>query len=157
VGADDAAPTKPCQSDEFRQFDFWLGTWTLTWEGGTGTNVITKELGDCVIEENFTSHDSLPFMGHSVSTYSTRKGLWLQTWVDNAGGYLDFEGGRVADSMILSRSYVDTSGAEIGQRMIFFNIEDDSLDWHWQRSIDGGKTWTLSWAIHYERRLEAEE
>lgn len=152
--ADDAAettPPPPCQTEHFRQFDFWIGTWDLAWEGGTGTNVISAKLGDCVIEENFISNDSPPFVGNSVSVYDTRSMMWKQTWVDNSGGYLDFVGGMVGDSMILKRSYVDTSGVERWQRMVFLNITADSLDWHWQKSTDG-EAWEMVWAIDYIRR-----
>jgi hypothetical protein len=37
-------------------------------------------------------------------------------------------------------------------RMIWRNIENASMDWHWQRSPDEGKTWEDSWVIHYQRR-----
>lgn len=141
----------PCSGLEYRQFDFWLGTWALSWEGGTGTNVISSEMGGCVIEENFTTSDDQPFVGNSLSVYDARSKTWKQTWVDNSGGYLDFEGGMVGDSMILARSFVDTSGTTRWQRMVFFNIEHDSLDWHWMKSTDG-KTWELAWAIHYTRQ-----
>ena len=42
VGAT-AAP--PCDAPEFRQFDFWLGEWTVTKPDGqlAGTNRISRE------------------------------------------------------------------------------------------------------------------
>ena len=48
-----------CATPEFRQLDFWLGDWDLSWplptgETGHGTNIITKSpFGDCVIKETF--------------------------------------------------------------------------------------------------------
>jgi hypothetical protein len=33
--------------------DFWLGSWTATWEGGGGTNTVTRELADLVVVERF--------------------------------------------------------------------------------------------------------
>jgi hypothetical protein len=36
--------------------------------------------------------------------------------------------------------------------MVFFNIKPDSLDWSWEASTDGGKTWTVQWPIHYARK-----
>ena len=147
-------PSGKCSSDEYRQFDFWIGHWDLSWgkgeTAGTGTNIITAELDDCVIEENFTSHDAQPFVGHSLSVYNPTDQLWRQTWVDNNGGYLDFEGGPDGDRMILSRE-ANKDGKTFLQRMVWYNIEDDSLDWNWERSVDSGVTWEVLWKIHYRR------
>jgi hypothetical protein len=33
--------------------DFWIGSWRVTWPGGTGTNEISRILDDRVIEEVF--------------------------------------------------------------------------------------------------------
>lgn len=150
----DSAATQisPCEVPEARQFDFWVGEWDLTWgEDGTGVNVITRELGDCVIIEHFDGTPAIPLRGMSVSTYDPRDGKWRQTWVDNSGSYLDFVGELAGDRMILSREVV-REGRRIRQRMVWYNIADDSLDWDWERSEDGGESWQLAWKIHYERR-----
>ena len=146
------APIQPCQGEEYRQFDFWIGEWDLSWgDSGRGSNRITLELDSCVIVENFTTAGEQPFVGRSVSTYNKYTEQWHQTWVDNNGTYLDFTGGLSADSMILIRRAVrgDTT---FHQRMVFFNIADDSLDWSWQRSDDGGSTWKILWHIDYTRQ-----
>jgi hypothetical protein len=151
--ADAASPPAPCSTPEGRQFDFWLGTWDLTWEGGTGTNVITSELGGCVIEENFDGRDAegKGLVGRSVSVYSPARGRWLQTWVDNSGGYLDFEGEWADGKMVLNRQ-AERDGKTFLQRMVFHNITDHALEWNWERSDDGGATWKPLWVIHYARR-----
>lgn len=152
LSAQSAGTPPPCSSPEFRQFDFWLGGWDLTWQdSGRGSNTITRELGDCVIVENFTTLDSAPFVGRSVSTFSRETGHWQQTWVDNQGSYLDFSGGMAGDSMILSRE-ARRNDSTFLQRMVFYNITPDSLDWSWQRSDDRGATWRPMWDIHYTRR-----
>jgi hypothetical protein len=136
---------------EARQFDFWLGEWDLTWgEGERGTNHISLILDGMVIQEEFDG-PSISLKGLSVSTFNTRLGQWQQTWVDNSGGYLDFSGGFADGKMILSRE-ADVEGKPIMQRMVFYNIAEDELDWNWERSGDGGETWQLVWHIHYQRR-----
>lgn len=148
----DSTAVRPCESPEFRQFDFWLGEWDLTWkDGGRGTNIITAELGNCVIVENFTTLDTTPFVGRSLSTFSQETNQWRQTWVDNQGSYLDFIGGLVGDSMILSRE-ARRNDSTFLQRMVFYHITPDSLDWSWERSDDQGTTWRPQWQIHYTRR-----
>lgn len=146
-------PSPPCSSPEARQFDFWVGDWDLTWEGGKGTNSVQAILGGCVIQENFDGRNAegKGLVGMSHSVYNPARGKWLQTWVDNQGGYLDFEGGWSDGKMILSRE-ASRNGQDFLQRMVFQNIGENELDWNWERSDDGGKTWTTNWAIHYVRR-----
>lgn len=141
---------KTCASEEAKQFDFWVGKWEATWEGGKGVNNISKILDGCVIFEEFDATPSSPMIGKSVSVYSKRTGKWHQTWVDNSGGYLDFVGQWQNDRMILSRSF-ELKDHNIMQRMVWYNITSDQFDWNWEKSVDGGKTWTVSWQIHYSR------
>lgn len=153
--AQDAADAgiSPCDRAEARQFDFWIGEWDLTWSDTVkGTNIITSELGNCVIEENFTSHENKPFIGHSLSVYNARLGKWQQTWVDNNGSYLEFLGDWFDGKMTLSRETVSKDGKLIQQRMIFHDITRKSLIWDWQSSDDNGHTWKTLWTINYKRK-----
>ena len=151
-----AQPSPCADAPGARQLDFWLGRWELRWgEDGRGTNTVQRILDGCIIEERFRG--TLPgglLVGRSHSAYDADAGTWRQTWVDNQGAYLDFTGGMQPDGrMILSRT--DTRGdAPVEQRMVFYNIEPDALDWRWERSGDGGRTWEVLWTIHYERRAE---
>ncbi len=154
-----AAAQSPCSSEEAGQLDFWVGTWDLTWPGGQGgtpegeagrgTNTITRELGGCVVHERFASETG--FEGESVSMF-TPKG-WRQTWVDNQGGYLLFTGGEADGAMELRTApFTNPQGREMVSRMTWRNVTADALDWHWQRSADGGATWADVWVIRYTRR-----
>ncbi|MCH9025376.1 MAG: hypothetical protein IH931_08590 [candidate division Zixibacteria bacterium] len=145
---------RPCSAPEAGHFDFWVGSWELTWNDTVkGTNVITKELDSCVIHEDF-SHPTENFYGQSYSVYNPTISVWQQTWVDNSGNYLDFEGGFKKGKMTLNRTFVGPKGKTVMQRMMFYNIADDSLDWSWESSLDDGKTWKQNWLIHYERASE---
>lgn len=140
---------------ENRQFDFWIGEWDLTWaENGRGRNVITKILDGKAILENFTSlpqDESPALVGISVSVYNAQTEQWQQTWVDNQGSYLDFVGGMVGDKMILLRDAV-IQGKPVQQRMVWADIEPDSINWSWERSSDEGVTWQVVWAIEYRKK-----
>ena len=150
-----ATAQTPCADAEARQLDFWLGEWDLTWQGGEGTNSITRRFGDCVIEENFAG--DMPaglFEGHSVSVWNPQLGQWQQTWVDNQGGYLTFTGGLDQDGVMRlygpERELAD--GRRAITRMSWVDVREESLNWHWERSFDGGATWEMVWLIHYQRR-----
>lgn len=152
---------QPCSSSEARQFDFWLGEWDLTWPaeqaGGepgeemTGSNHITRLFGNCVIEENFATGDR-SFLGRSLSVYDEGAATWRQTWVDSAGAYLSFSGGMDGDDMVLSTEPVSDGVDVVVNRMVFADITPGSLFWRWQKSTDGGDTWSDRWTIAYNRR-----
>lgn len=148
--------SSPCSYPEAKQFDFWVGTWKVEWvdkEGvkGKGTNTIRKILDSCVIEENFDGNPGTPLIGKSLSVFVPKLKKWKQTWVDNFSSYLDFTGEFIENKMILSRKLLDNEDKKIFQRMVFYNINKDSLDWNWERSSDEGKNWKLLWKIHYTR------
>ncbi len=158
-----AAPAASAHSaPEAKQFDFWLGEWELAWPGeqtglpagqiGRGTNSVKAILDGAVIQENFVDNAPNSLRGMSVSVYNQRLGKWQQTWVDNQGGYLDFAGEFKDGKMILARSATTKDGKEIMQRMVWHNIKPDELDWNWEASQDGGKTWQVNWQIHYKKK-----
>ena len=146
----------PCSTPEFRQMDFWVGTWDAHYAADTsqppgGTNVITREYGNCVIQEAFNGGPQAQgLIGHSVSTYHAPTRQWRQTWVDNQGGYFALTGGPVGDDFILTNTRITENMPH--QRMVFEDITPDSFTWRWQRSTDAGQTWTDAWVIHYVRR-----
>ena len=159
--ADSTTAPRPCDAPEFRQFDFWLGEWNLTsrmrkslgsdeWLESSARNSISIALDSCVIVEDFDGYPAAELKGMSVSTYNKRLGRWQQTWVDNQGGYLDFVGGMSNDSMILARETV-VNGRPRLQRMVFYDITENSLTWNWEMSTDSGKSWTLLWELKYAR------
>jgi hypothetical protein len=148
---------RPCSYTESSQLDFWVGTWDLSWKDPDGserkgTNVINKILGGCVIEENFNSGDKSGLIGRSYSVYNPVKKIWQQTWIDNSGAYLDLTGGMDGDKMILWRKTVNKAGKEMIQRMVFYEITQNSFYWNWENSTDDGKTWNLVWKIQYSRK-----
>jgi hypothetical protein len=134
-----------------RGFDFWLGEWRVSWdEEQGGINRIDKILDGKVIRERFDGRPAMPFRGMSLSVYDPRSELWRQTWVDNDGNYWAFTGRFQDGRMILSTEDV-VEGKPVLLRMVFYDIEADELEWNWERSEDGGRTWDLRWRIHYSR------
>jgi hypothetical protein len=150
-------PPNPCLQPEQKQLDFWVGDWDLTWPAqkdgqlAHGTNSIHRVLDSCVVEENFSAGSSGHLRGKSMSIFDIHSGQWRQTWVDNEGGYLDFTGTWKDSQMTLSREF-NQNGKLVQQRMVFKNIAPNEFDWSWESSNDSGKTWQVSWPIHYKRK-----
>ncbi|MEX2601574.1 MAG: hypothetical protein WD355_08005 [Balneolaceae bacterium] len=145
-------------------FDFWLGSWELTWEDsdGTlarGTNQIERILNQRVIREQFNAVSGAyeGYTGESYSVYQAASGTWKQTWVDNSGGYLDFTGEFDGDRRMFTRTALNPEGEQSHQRMVFYDITDDSFTWDWELSVDDGETWELRWRIQYERSDNGED
>lgn len=148
------AQTYGCDSPESKQLDFWLGEWELSYveEGKQrkSRNRITKTLDGCAVLEEFTGAPGTKLDGRSISTFDRFTQRWKQTWVDNTASYLDFNGGLEDGRMVFARQ-MQRDGKTIGQRMVFADVQRDSLKWQWQRSDDGGKSWTTQWEIDYRR------
>jgi hypothetical protein len=147
-------PASPpsCDSAEHRQMDFWLGEWRLTWQGGTGTNRITRDFKNCVIVENFSESpaNKPPHLrGMSVSSYQPLNRMWRQTWVDDQNGYYHLSGGAKPDGTFVLQT-VRMGREPKMTRMVFEKITRDSLTWRWQESEDGAE-WTDRWVIQYRR------
>ena len=139
-------------------FDFWVGQWDLTWDDGDGkvgkgTNHIIKTLDDKVIQENFEAVEGqlTGFKGTSISVYNANNKTWRQAWADNQGGYFNFMGDSDGKRRIFKTNPKEKGDQTIVLRMLFYDISDQALTWDWERSEDGGKTWSLSWRINYSR------
>jgi hypothetical protein len=126
-----AAKTSTCISEEFRQFDFWLGKWQVTERGQpAGRNEIQPDLGGCALFESWTSVDNT--RGRSVSFYDRRRQRWHQTWIDNRGGSLQLDGRIVAGSMVLEDQTDGASGKGTVNRITWTPNADGSVRQHWE-------------------------
>lgn len=140
-------------------FDFWVGNWEASWKEkgdtmGRGTNSIEKMLDGTVIQEHFQilEGQNEGFKGTSISVYQKQQNTWRQAWADNQGGYYDFTGKIDGDKRIFQTKVVEMGdGKELTQRMVFYDITEDSMTWDWESSEDGGESWTLNWRIFYKR------
>jgi len=132
------------------ELDFWLGSWRARWEGGEGTNTITRELDGKVVVERFEGRPSMELTGYSVSVFDAEADLWRQTWVDDQGSYFALTGGAEGDTFVLRVSTVH-GGVPVELRMVFYEIGVDSFRWLWERSVDAGATWSTAWEIDYMR------
>src|SRR5690348_13578108 len=129
--------------DGSRDFDFWIGTWDCTWEGGEGRNVVDWACGGRVVREAF---DAEPhgLVGTSLSVYDAVAERWVQTWMDSTGSWFHLTGARDDDGMELRTTTLDAAGYR--KRMRFTRIHPEGFEWDWSRSQDGD-SWEPLWAI----------
>lgn len=101
-------PPPKCQTDPgFKDFDFWVGHWSVSARSNgqhAGTNKITRMEGNCMLREEWTSAQG--GTGQSMNYYNPVTGKWRQLWVSaGAGGYvIDYEGSLRDGSMVMEGS-----------------------------------------------------
>ena len=83
----------------YQQFDFWLGTWTVTGPNGqvAGVNEITAEEQGCLLVERWRGASGST--GQSYNYYNPVTEKWRQVWV-SPGALIDYEGGLVAPGVM---------------------------------------------------------
>jgi hypothetical protein len=140
---------KPCNTPEYRQFDFWVGDWNVESAAAPGTvshNRITLINDGCTLREEYDTPQG--YVGTSLNFYDSRRKGWHQTWIDNQGGGLVLEGGMQGSDMVLQSAEAD---GQI-QRITWTPLADGRVRQHWQSSADSGKTWTTAFDGTYSRR-----
>ncbi len=144
--------------------DFWIGEWDLSvevpadpsaksWNRARGVSVIRSVLGGCAIEENFHADGpDAPWAGRSFSMYVPARKGWRQTWVDDSGSYLAFDGGPTPAGFALVGEEKIVEGNRTRMRMVFGEITRDALVWRWERGTEPAATWAPAMVIRYTRR-----
>ncbi len=144
----------PCEDAEFKQFDFWLGDWDVaSTADGThrGSSHISKEMGGCVVWENWTSASS-PYFGKSYNTWNPNLKRWEQYWVDTSAGVMFFHGelkNKIMDYW--TEDVPQVGGGTLLRHLQFFNLGPDKVRQFSQGSSDGGKTWHTEYDLIYTR------
>ena len=144
----------PCSQAMQRQFDFWIGEWTVSDPGGkpVGRSRIEATLDRCVIHEHWSGAGGSHGQSFNIFNAATRH--WEQFWVDNGGNRLYLKGGRVDGAMVL-RGTQDVPNAKTGmvqhERITWTPNADGSVRQLWETSTDDGKTWTVSFDGLYRK------
>jgi hypothetical protein len=158
------AAIKPgCADAHHREFDFWLGDWDVTlrvrkapdveeWAVARGTNRISSLLGGCAVEERFSADGPRePWAGRSLSRWVANEKRWRQAWVDDTGSFILLAGGMQGKDMVLTGEPQVRDGKNVQMRMVFTDIAASGMLWRWERTADGGATWTPQMIIEYRR------
>lgn len=143
---------KPCVGPEYRQFDFWIGEWTVERADGkvAGFNRIERVAGDCGLQETWTS--ATGGSGRSLNAYSPHDDLWHQVWLDSGGLWMHLTGGLRDRSMALEGKTIDRGKAAVLQRITWTPQKDGRVRQLWEQSKDDGKTWTVAFDGMYVKK-----
>lgn len=145
------AAAGPCAGPEFRQFDFWIGRWTVQRPDGhaAGINAITSEEAGCAIVEHWTSANG--GTGQSLNFFDPAAGKWRQVWV-GLGLVLTMEGGLVDGAMVLEGplQYVGT-GRVTRLRGMWTVLPDGRVRQQFHESEDAGRSWKPWFDGYYSR------
>jgi hypothetical protein len=149
-------PPQACTSPEHRQFDFWVGEWTVTPTGKSkvvANSLIEKLYGGCVVRENWMPFTGTP--GGSLNSYVD--GRWRQTWVDASNSRVEFVGGIVDGKMVLVGDWkgVNGPGKDAIIRMTYSRNPDGSVRQHGEQSIDFGLTWSANFDFTYHPKAKS--
>ncbi|WP_100644307.1 hypothetical protein [Alteromonas facilis] len=145
------AVASACETEEYRQFDFWLGDWQVTQPDGSiaGTNTIAQAYDGCVLTEDYKVNGT-PY-GASLNAYDKSTGQWHQTWMDKNGTVLKLSGGIEQGSMVLSSKVTDAEGNAATHRITWQPQPGGTVTQHWQYKLDESDEWSTLFMGIYTR------
>jgi len=166
-GSDEAA----CAAPEARQFDFWLGDWTIDQrilrpdgsylELPARTSVRSAVTGCALVEEwrgdvqFFWAGMEAPaeLHGLSVRAWDPETRTWVIHWLDDMDPVLGepFIGGFEDGRGVFTQTTTGPDGVERTFRITFENPADGVVDWQLAFSRDGGASWTTLWSMRMTR------
>ena len=159
-----------CSGEEHRKFDFWIGKWgvkardrapgTNEWKANDTwamTRVYSDLAGCAIIEESIDKAGTENvIIGKSITSYNVHLKQYQQFWVDNTGTTSEYIGNMEGPDMILYLEPKTATGEKTVPfqettrlRMVFTDIESNSLTWLFQYSTDGGNQWTSTIEARY--------
>jgi hypothetical protein len=140
-----------CTAPEYRQFDFWIGSWVVSEAGQpAGRNDITPDLNRCALFESWTSVDGS--RGRSVNYYDRAHGRWRQSWIDDRGGVLELNGQWLRGSMVLEGERPAAgAGPPVRHRISWTPNADGSVRQHWQTLKNPHGAWETVFDGLYRR------
>ncbi len=153
-GGADAAPAAKtkCEIAEQRQFDFWIGDWTVTDTAGVvqGTNNVEAVLGGCAVQEHWVGADGSA--GTSLNAYIKFPKKWHQSWIADAGNMLQLDGGLVGGKMVLEGPRPDGKGGTVRDRITWTPMDANRVRQTWVASGDNGRSWSVVFDGIYARK-----
>ncbi len=156
AASDPAGAANPgaCTRPEFRQFDFRLGSYSVTTRTGqpAGVALIESVLDGCMLMEHWTG--AISGHGRAHYFYDVNDDVWRLLFVNDQGGRLIMAGRLVDGAMVFSgpNRFNEFDGLH---RMTWSRLSDGRVSQHWELSIDEGASWKDVFLGVYARRNDA--
>jgi hypothetical protein len=146
-------PTPCADVVERHRFDFWIGEWEVTTQGGTrvGSSVVQSVSGGCALLENWTS--ARGGQGKSLNAFNPAVGQWQQYWIGQDGNPTEYRESTWSGRSIVFRAHVPATGQSPATelRLTFTPVDSATVEQHGESSTDGG-TWTTTYLFVYHRK-----
>jgi hypothetical protein len=139
-------------NSESRQFDFWLGEWSVSYPGAPNASYskVYLELGECVLVENWSGGKS--HQGINIFAYSADDRHWHGMFADNEGRVHVFEGKVAAGSAEFLGPSRGPNGEAVLNRIRVVRLGPDRVEESWEKSSDNGSTWSTVFRGEYTRK-----
>ncbi len=148
--------TYPClNSEEYRRFDFWLGSWNVMVNGiKVGENEISRANGGCAIHESYTTYPR-DYTGQSINFYDPIEKRWHQHWVGSGGDVTNYYETAYDNGMLqFNGKTLGPTGKVALNRMTFTSNADGSVRQKIEASSDDGSSWSVIFDGHYVRKTD---
>jgi len=153
VDAFAASAPEPCAtSSAGRQLDFWLGDWSITAPGSSGssTSKVYLTLDKCLLVER--SDGERGHSGENVFAYSADDKGWRGMFADNMGRVHVFSEGHVASGVAeFDGTNLGPNGETVLDKVRVIRIAPNKVAQTWQKSTDNGATWMTVFRGEYTR------
>ena len=151
VSSSTRAPYSCADDPERHRFDFWLGAWNVTTEGGThvGDSIIETASTGCAVLENWMG--ARGGRGKSLNSYNSELKEWQQFWIGSDGDVHEYRESKVDGTSLVFFMKRDAAGQKI-VRLTFTPVDKDTVRQHSEMSEDGGQTWKTDYDFYYHRK-----
>lgn len=147
-----------CCSEQYQQFDFWLGEWEVFNPEGkkVGENKILKLHDNCVIQENWTSVGQ--HTGTSYNFYNKNDNSWNQIWIDNSGKVLKLKGIFENNKMVLKSEKIKSQDTDsyFTNRIIWTKDTTGNVNQKWEIIDDDEKVLKVVFDGIYKRKSSSD-
>lgn len=142
-----------CCSEDYNQFNFWLGEWYVYDSANNlvGTNSISKQYDNCVIQEKWISEGKN--RGTSLNFFDKSDGFWHQIWVDNSGYILNLKGKFINGSMILKSEIIENEKGNYYNQISWTKNTDNTVTQLWEVFSENNDKLSEAFRGIYKKRL----
>ncbi len=164
-------PPAPGDGDPHRQFDFWVGEWSVqnrhinpdgSWRDGdvTRARIVPVCDGAAMLEEWAGNFRGTFMNGFSLRAYDPAQQGWklLLSWTTNGNdGFGSMSGSFRHGRGEFSSTWTGSDGNPVTQRYTFSDGLADSVRWDSATTHDGGLSWKTDWIMEFSRTRPAVE